>query len=67
MTQNYRCTVPDVEHEGDIEPYLTAIRSAGGTILETRWSGEDGDDAIFRFAAEPDLLENIKININGLL
>lgn len=37
--------IPDVEHTGDIDHFKNLIIDAGGNIIETRWSGEDGDDA----------------------
>ena len=37
--------IPDVEHTGDIDHFTNIVISSGGRILETRWSGEDGDDA----------------------
>lgn len=46
--------IPDVEHTGDIDHFRNIIIDAGGNILETRWSGEDGDDAYIAFECRDD-------------
>ena len=38
--------IPDVEHTGDIDHFRN--------IIETRWSGEDGDDAYIAFECRDD-------------
>lgn len=46
--------IPDVEHTGDIDRYRSLIIDVGGNIIETRWSGEDGDDAYIAFECRDD-------------
>lgn len=41
--------VPDVEHNGDIDHFKEVITKAGGTVIETRWSGNEEDDAYIVF------------------
>lgn len=64
--KNYHYTVPEVEHEGDYQPFATAIRSGGGIIEYVDWT-EFGEDAIIHFAAYPNDLETIKSKIKELL
>lgn len=67
MRRNYCFSVHDVEHEGDYEPFATAIRNGGGEITRIDWSEEDGDDADIHFVASPNQLQAIRENINELL
>lgn len=46
--------IPDVEHTGDIDHFRNIIINAGGNIIETRWSGEDEDDAYIAFECRDD-------------
>lgn len=66
MTQNYRYTVPDVEHEGDYQPFASAIRSGGGIIEYIDWT-EVGEDAIIHFAAYSNSIPIIQNKIKELL
>ena len=43
-----------MEHTGDIDHFRNIIIDAGGNIIETRWSGEDGDDAYIAFECRDD-------------
>lgn len=65
--KKYRYTVPDIEHEGDYQPFASAITDGGGIIVNINWSGEDGDDAIIHFTAKPEQLESIKNKLIELL
>lgn len=58
--KKFRFCVPDVEHEGDIDYFRTIIIDAGGTIENTIWSGEDGDDAYIVFSVEDQNVERVK-------
>lgn len=57
---------PDCEHEGDIKAgediVAEALSKCGsqGKILETRWSGEDGDDCHIIFSVEENLKEKVR-------
>lgn len=66
MIRKYRYRVCDCEHPGDYEPYLSAIRSGGGTIESIDWPGS-GEDAVIHFTADPRAIEPIKNNLQELL
>jgi len=66
MAKTYRYTVSDVEHDGDLEPFKTAIIDGGGEVIETIWQDEDYD-AVIRFTvASEEILAKVKNNLNQL-
>lgn len=65
--KTYRYTVEDVEHPGDYERFVTAIREGGGEIIEIIWSGESGDEAVIRFSADFKDIFSIQELIQNLL
>lgn len=53
-------TIPDIEHEGDIQHYRSLIIQNGGRIEKVAWNGSEDDEAYIVFSADSERqVENI--------